>query len=208
MKELLWMFISLAILCIYSEAAKAQSDLSKVEVGAQFTLIHTSLNSTTEPGLGGRLTFNVTDHVALEAEVNFFPREDGVSTNLTGGRITQGLFGVKAGKRFEKVGVFAKVRPGFISYGRTITGVNANLPPPSGFQFGRTTYFAIDIGGVVELYPSRRVIIRFDAGDTIIRYPAQDVPSPLQVFPPPPPTHIPGFHKHNFQFSSGVGIRF
>lgn len=102
MKELLWMFISLAILCIHSEAAKAQSGPSKVELGTQFTLIHTSLNSRTEPGFGGRLTFNATDHIALEAEVNFFPREDRVSPILSRGRITQGLFGVKAGKRFQK----------------------------------------------------------------------------------------------------------
>jgi len=31
-------------------------------------------------------------------------------------------------------------------------------------------YFSMDVGGVVEFYPSRRIVTRPDIGDTIIRY--------------------------------------
>ena len=31
-------------------------------------------------------------------------------------------------------------------------------------------YFSMDVGGVVEFYPSRRIVTRLDIGDTIIRY--------------------------------------
>jgi hypothetical protein len=218
MKKLYLAVISAALLSTHGGPAKAQSSPSKIEVGAHFTLIHTGLGSRTEPGFGGRFTFNATGNIAFEAEVNLLPRETKINVITTDLRVlanlmsagpaAQGLFGVKAGKRFRKFGLFGKVRPGFISYGRTITGVNVNLPPPSGFQYGRPTHFALDLGGVLEFYPSRRLVIRFDGGDTLIRYPARDIPSPLQVFPPPPPIHINAFYRHNFQFSSGIGIRF
>src|SRR5687767_13394438 len=84
---------------------------SKVEVGVHFTSLAPSypagpgglgvLSGTNEAGFGGRFTFNLTKNVALEAEGNFFPHE--FSTDFAhGGRLLQGHFGVKAGKRFGK----------------------------------------------------------------------------------------------------------
>jgi hypothetical protein len=67
---------------------------------------------------------------------------------------------------------------------------------------------------VIELYPTKRTIIRFDAGDTIIRLGARNiaatqVPAPgslapirLVVIPASAET------THNFQGSIGVGFRF
>lgn len=49
-------------------------------------------------------------------------------------------------------------------------------PPPTGsifpeseFRPRRLTHPAMDLGGVLEFYPSRRLITRFDAGVTLMR---------------------------------------
>src|SRR6185295_14071423 len=119
---------------------------------------------------------SVVEVFMLEAEGNFFPRD----SVLDGGKKTQGFFGVKAGKRFEKFGVFAKARPGFVNYSRgdyQFAGACiAVFPPPIGcYQPVSRTNFAIDVGGVFEYYPSKRTIVRFDVGDTIVHLPARNV---------------------------------
>jgi hypothetical protein len=59
--------------------------------------------------------------------------------------------------------------------------------------------------------PTKRTIVRFDAGDTIGRMPAQNV----AVFFPPAPPAVPfvvfpesAQITHNFQGSVGFGFRF
>lgn len=68
----------------------------------------------------------------------------------------------------------------------------------------RSTHFSMDLGGVVEVYPSRRVIVRFDAGDTIVRYGPRDF---LDFAHTPAFFRVPARSTHNFQFSSGVSFR-
>src|SRR5437879_13727587 len=97
-----------------SEKVSAQSETPKVEIGIQFSRIRFSELVVTEPGFGGRFTYNINKHVAVEAEGNFFPRKikDSFGETLQGGRKTQGLFGVKLGARRRRMGLFGKVRPG------------------------------------------------------------------------------------------------
>jgi hypothetical protein len=165
----------------------------------------------TETGFGGRFAFNLSDSVALESEVNYFPTSDGVSTALRG-RILQGQFGVKAGRRFQRFGFFGKARPGLFSFSRAIKLVGTTPFTFFGrefqlgiFETGRRSVFSMDLGGVFELYPSRRTVVRFDAGDTIIHYGSRSVEGftlSLNVVTSPPET------RHNFQFSTGFGFRF
>ncbi len=191
----------------------------KFEVAAQFASLNIDHSSRTAPGLGTRLTYNVVPNIALEAELNHFPEPNQGTSRLGSGRITQGLFGLKAGKRFETFGVFGKVRPGLVSFGQTILGSRFENGRFTSIS-GRTTHSALDVGGVVEFYPSRRLVTRFDIGDTIIRHPC---PTPTFPFPtegdlfnpcplgplttiaPPPKQYLT---EHNFQFNSSVGFRF
>ena len=165
----------------------------------------------TETGFGGRFAFNLSDSVALESEVNYFPTSDGISTAL-GGRVLQGQFGVKAGHRFRRFGFFGKARPGLVSLSRAFKLVGTTPFTFFGRQFqmgvfelGRRNLFSMDLGGVFELYPSRRTVIRFDAGDTIIHYGPRSVQGfsvSMSIVTSPPET------RHNFQFSTGFGLRF
>jgi hypothetical protein len=92
------------------------------------------------------------------------------------------------------------------------------VPDPSNptFPFDfiphRLNSFATDIGGVLEFYPSKRIVTRFDAGDTIIHFNSRQVQafsfdSTTGTFTPIPFTQ-PSRTAHNFQFMASVGFRF
>jgi hypothetical protein len=209
------------VFILLSAAARAQEhDAPKVEVGAQFSSLSITPpsfgNTENAAGFGGRVTYNISDNFAVEAEGNFYPR--GLSsTYVMGGRAEQMQFGVKVGKRFEKFGVFAKARPGFVSFDNTlrvsqapVTGGGGIIDIVTAFTDERKTHFSTDVGGVLELYPSRRVSVRFDFGDTIIRYGEHDEVE--SVFRDPFFEDVlvkaPAVFRHNFQFTAGVAYRF
>jgi len=208
------------------QQAQAQAeDAPRFEVGAQFSSLTIneppfSDNFRTEPGFGGRFTVNLTDYLAAEAQVDFYPNDnEPFGTAYTGGRTTTGFFGAKVGKRYERFGIYGKVRPGFVRFGRTLSGfTGGTITPPDSFpffqpEFRARTEFATDVGGVLEFYPTRRIVTRFDIGDTIIRYQDRTVGFPTFAPGPPPIAAIrfqtlPGETQHNFQFSAGIGFRF
>ncbi len=190
-------FLLAAFFIINKQAALAQSEESKVEVGMHFTTLRLTEFDKTDPGVGGRVAFNLNKYLAIEGELNFLPRDLIISDNRT-----LGLFGVKAGWRSDRFGVFGKARPGFVHFSRTEVPVVcvASDPPPLSCTVGGTTPFAFDLGGVFEVYPSRHTVLRFDGGDTMIRY------KRFRGF------SLGGglehFISHNPQFSVGVGYRF
>lgn len=221
MKRNALVLLALSMLLLVNPSARAQSgddeEVSKIEIGAHVTGFGLNLGFETdvEPGFGGRLTYNLNNSFALEAEGNFFPR-DRFRDLRASGRAFQGFFGVKAGKRYKTFGIFAKARPGFMSFseGRFELVPNGAVFDPSlplEFRRSRLTHFVTDVGVVVEFYPSRRVFARIDAGDTIIRYGKLTVNSPL-ANPGEPfvlvPFTFPAETTHNPQVTAGVGFRF
>src|SRR4051812_5773934 len=97
-------FSAVALLLAAPTAAHAQSLDKKAEVGGQVTVV-TANPEGGSVGLGGRVGYNINDNFALEGEVNAFPDASAV----------EGLFGLKAGVRSDRAGIFAKVRPGFLA---------------------------------------------------------------------------------------------
>src|SRR5215217_8434006 len=97
------------VICLVQLQALAQSEeLPKFEVAGEFTTLEREAFSQrrTEPGIGGRFTYNLNEVVSFEAAGYFFPKRCFQCRN--GGNIQEGLAGVKVGKRFEKWGIFAK----------------------------------------------------------------------------------------------------
>jgi hypothetical protein len=233
LKRLLLLLTAIMIaFSLHTSQAQAQGE-KKFEVGGQFSLLRVetltadstgivcvtipcptiafSHGNETELGFGPRIGYNATSYLTLEAELNFFPRD----RDLEGGRKVQGLFGAKVGKRFDKAGIFAKARPGFVRFsrgdyqGRPTALCPAVFPPPIGcFQPVAKTNFAIDIGGVAELYPSKNTIIRFDAGDTIIRFGNRRVAATSNTLTSLVVVPLASQTKHNLQASVGFGFRF
>lgn len=228
LRAILLTLVFVAVFIFSLAEVRAQSDEKRFEIGAQisvlqvptrtitnFALATSSEDQATEYGFGGRIGYNLSRNFAIEAEGNFFPRD----RDVQGGRKIQGLFGVKAGKKFDKVGVFAKARPGFIRFEKgdyrpaPVVCILIFPPPLACFQPVAKTNFAFDVGGVIELYPSARTIIRFDGGDTIIRFGRRNVAAANPAFPPPSGLNLVALPvaaetKHNFQGSVGVGFRF
>lgn len=193
--------------------ARAQESPT-LEIGAHVTALNLGDFSLRVPdlgklerGAGGRVTYNLNDAVALEAEYNIFPRDfritlpnlgQLVTRRLTRDRVDQFMLGIKAGTRFDRFGLFAKVRPGYVRSKLEDETINTN--PSLNTLFRTSSGWALDMGIVLELYPSRHTMLRFDIGDTIIRYQTKSL--------------IPGaagaqkFTNHNLQVSAGVGLRF
>jgi len=202
------LFTLLLTLITFASVAVAQSKKDKIEIGVQstsLTLVHPDFPfDDTQGGIGGRLTYNFNRSIAAEAEINFFPQKQFILT--ADGSAIQAQFGVKLGKRFEKFGLFAKVRPGFLSVNRVGSLLpGSQLPDGSlDFKIEREEFFTLDTGGVFEFYPSSRTVVRFEAGDTAIRHPARFG----QIsFPGPVVAIRPAKFTHNFQFTAGVGFR-
>jgi len=172
--------------------AQSKSETPKIEIGAQYTLLRINgfgPNDATDSGVGGRITYNINRKVGVEGEYNFFPQGRinfaNPSSILDSDR-SQGLFGLKyAIGRTERAAIFAKARPGFVRFSQGTPAVGTS---------SSQTQFALDYGGVVELYPARAFALRFDVGDTVIRY-----DNPVFVNP---------FFTHNLQISTGVALRF
>ncbi len=208
-------------LLLINQRASAQTETPRYEVGAQFTSLTKPGfgQSRTDPGFGGRFTYNITDYLAVEAETNFFPEKSTFNVPAENeGRAVEGLFGVKAGKRFSKFGIYGKARPGFISFSQGKQEAfplanSSNQFPIFDVRRSRLTNFATDVGGVLEFYPSRHIVTRFEAGDTIIRYRNRTI-NDITGFDPATgqysfgPVTIQGDTRSNFQFSAGVGYRF
>ncbi len=200
-KQGMVVFVVLLCASFSLQAGPRKEKLRRWEFGGHYTLLNIPSNRVgcggcraNNSGFGGRLGYNFYSWLGVESEINFFPDPGQGATNLDGGRITQGLFGVKAGVRRQKWSLFAKARPGFVSFGRAIVDVFPT-PPPFSFGFGRITHYAIDVGGIVQYHLSSRTAIRFDLGDTIVRYGGQRGITPT-------------VRVNNFQLATGIVFRF
>ncbi len=154
----------LLILFVFSgHAWTAEREMPRFEIGPLFSLAQT-VSSGPEvwrdyiKGYGGRLTANLHPNIAVELQGSAYP------TIHSNGSSVRGSGHLKATLRFEKkarINVFAIAGPGF-SKDETVCcgGHLANYDE---------TRFALNIGGGIELVPSRKFAIRFDVTDFAIR---------------------------------------
>jgi len=188
----------------------AQEEPAPWEAGVHFTAVQLTDHSRADIGGGVRIGRNLTRYLGLEGEVNFFgrdlKREQGVCSPdsrfcsraptlpvFTDRRI-QGLFGVKAGLRAGRFGFFGKMRPGFYHFRNRFEVVCVAAPCPP-LESGKSQ-FALDFGGILEFYTSRRLALRLDAGDTYVHGTGVDA------------VPLAGPLGHNFQLQAGVSFRF
>jgi len=215
MKKTHLMVAVLSVFLMQSQTRSQSTELPKFEAAGEFTMLQREafVEGREAPGFGGRFTYNLNRAISLETAGYFFPQQCGECANQ--GTVTEVLGGVKIGKRFEHWGIFGKARPGVISFSRGRFDV---VPDPSNptFPFNfiphRLNAFAADIGPVLEFYPSKRIVTRFDAGDTIIHFSSRQVQAfsfdqTTGTFTPIPFTQ-PSRTIHNIQFMASVGFRF
>ena len=127
LSSVLLLCFSCLVLQAQNKTVSADEKFPTYEIGGQIFSFH-GHELGYGWGAGGRFTYYFNNQIAFDSDVNFFLPDEGPPY------ATQGLFGIKAGKRTKHVGIFAKVRPGF----------QTNLVVNDRDQ----TRFALDVGGV------------------------------------------------------------
>jgi Outer membrane protein beta-barrel domain len=153
-------------------------------------------------GFGGYATYRFWRALYLDGDVLYFLQDTHGTTNLYGGPVLQGLLGMKGGIRRNHVGFFGKVRPGFQSYAQAVETIATRPLGSVEYMYGRSTNFALDLGGIVEFYPAERKTLRIEAGDSHIFF----SPHTVRVNGTSLRYDL-GMH-HTIQFAFGYGWRF
>jgi Outer membrane protein beta-barrel domain len=117
-------------------------------------------------GLGAYASYRFWRVLYFDSDVLYFPQDTHGPTSLYGGPVLQGLFGLKGGIRRNDFGFFGKVRPGFQSYAQALEVIASQPSGTPNYIYGRSTNFALDLGGIVEFYPTERGTLRIEAGDS------------------------------------------
>jgi hypothetical protein len=145
-------------------------------------------------GAGFNFNYNFNRAFSFDSAVNFLPGQAGTQGMM------QGLFGVKLGERWNRWGLFAKVRPGFVYYNQAWSGGAS----PTTTSLSR---FVWDFGGVAEVYTRHHGTFRVDLGTTLVRYLSDRTDTRM--------TEIGGVisnqyynNQGNLQFSTGYVYRF
>jgi len=183
----------------------AQSLARRFEIGAELAVLRLSDFGVTSKGVGGRASVDLSRWLTVEGEASFFPHDDLLigQTDLPQGphvayhrRRAEAFFGPKAGYRGDRFGVFGKVRPGFVRLthkGMGCVGQVCSLMLLALPEY--RTEFALDYGGILDIYLSRHTLARIDLGDVMIRH---------RSWAPP----CTSCTSHNFTSRMGIGFRF
>ncbi len=143
-------------------------------------------------------------HLDLEAAGVRLPHDDFTRDYQDGGQQTLALGGIKTGFRRDRLGLFLKVRSGAIRFSHTFAGSSyATLDEYlDDFEGHPTWQPVLDLGGVVEVYPVRHLVLRAEAGPTEIFYRATTFGLAGQSYP------IDGAHASSLLLLFGGGLRF
>lgn len=205
-----WPYVA-TVLCAWAlgaTVANAQPASSRLEIGGQVNVLRLSDSSDTTVGIGGRVTYDVASWWSVEGEYQFFPDDTlSLTSRVDDGRAlgiayqrrrSTMLAGVKAGYRGERFGVFGKARPGVTVL--SDRGVDCRGDACALVLLAVPDYrpeFALDLGGVVEWYPSPRWVARVDVGSLIVRHRSSA-----------PPCGAGTCTTGNLAASAGLGLRF
>ena len=91
------------------------------------------------------------------------------------------------------------MRPGFVRLSDQCVDCVGEVCALATMLLARPVYrteFALDLGAVLEFYPSARTVARVDFGDTMIRHRSQAAPP------------CSNCTSHNFASRIGIGFRF
>ena len=206
MKTQPWVVASLVVvLAFVAGSAAAQTAEKRLEVGGHVSALRIGEIGNTNAGIGGRVSYDVFRWLAVDGQVDYFPKDRldvGNGPIVTLGlhyyrRRLEGFVGPKIGLRRERFGLFGTVRPGFAHL--TDTGMKCTGEMCALALFVRPDYqteFALNYGGIFELYPTARAVLRFDAGSTAFRHRSIGVPPCRECT------------TQNFATSLGMGFKF
>lgn len=163
---------------VIRDESEREPQRSPLDMGILFSLdqrVHQEdYQIAPERGGGAWVSYNFSRYVSLDGTAFYSPQDDHFAFPQDGGRDFMALGGAKAGIRRDRLGYFVKVRPGMIQFSRT-NYYQDFFSKPQVFLYAKTTDFALDTGGVLEVYPVRHFILRAEAGNAFIHYHGADL---------------------------------
>jgi len=176
-----------------------------VGVAAYAPVFATAADVIKAARVGGFTSFPLTTWVDGDVGAEVYLHTDNSHSAYEGGRISQGMAGVKIGRRNGRLGYFGKIRAGVQSYSQgLIQQADFDQPPPYPHPVdGRRYRPILDVGTVIETTLSARLVWRVDVSDIITFYPAKtvaigDTPVAQRSFAP----------SDTVTVTTGVGWRF
>jgi hypothetical protein len=168
--------------------------LRRFEIGGQISDIRlfpcdeSKFCPTPQLALGPTFSWNISPHFAVGSTASFFTSVDksqGVSIpgDVVGGRPAEILFDARASLRARRYAFFLNASPGMLSWSKAPTGFKIT-PISDGYgvtaEYGRSTFFATELGGGMDLSLTSRLHARANLGDLLIRYvaPPSYLPNP------------------------------
>jgi hypothetical protein len=116
----------------------------------------------------------------------------------------EGLFGATVGPRVGPARPFAKGRAGFLNIREASHPFACILifPPPLSCELGAgRTLPVFDIGGGLELFPTRRTFVRVETSDRVLKYPGPALAKRGAILED-------AFFSHDLRVAAGAGLRF
>ena len=145
----------------------AWKDDPRYSFGVQYVSMQFPLDSETcykckqvYSGYGFDFDYRLTKYAWIDLSANLFPGSGSYGEH---GGAQETLAGFKFGKTLGNWAIYSNLRNGFIHYDKA-------LVPGSTAVYEDVWRYALDLGGTVEYATSRRSVLRFNAGTTLIHY--------------------------------------
>jgi hypothetical protein len=178
--------VAVLLSCLVTSGALS----AQTHAGVRYSALAQEYPDQTRSGVGAFVVFTPRDWLGIDVSTDWFLAED------VGGAAWQVLAGPRAGVRWRDLGLFGRIRPGFVRFSERFFKPNIAciliFPPPEACLAPHTN-LALDVGGTVEVPVGPRTRVRLDLGDTLIGVDRG--------------TLEPEW-THNLQFGAGVGWRF
>jgi hypothetical protein len=171
----------------------------------QFAGVTSNEFSGTDRGFGGLFSWHRLGPIAVEAEMNYYPKNLTLKGGapFSRGRV-EGLFGISAGPLLGRMRPFGTFRTGFVTF-RSAPGplaCPAIFPPTLSCELARgEAVIATVVGGGVEAFPIRHVVVRIELGDRLTNYPGPTIDASGEA-------HSMAFWSNEFRLVAGAGVRF
>lgn len=176
-----------SLLCVVPLASARDRSLG-VDASFQVGVLSLSEEIGEKPlGIGGRVGYELLPFLFLDGEAMHFPENPSGNFGQT-----LVLGGIRLGKNFDRIGIYAKARSGVVHFGGGDFGM----------RMADKTHPAVDLGGIVEYHVNKNVFVRVDMGECIILFDNSPYRSAIS----------PGVArlgtKHNLLAEFGIGVRF
>lgn len=194
--------LTLTVVAGAALCGSANAGQNRTDAGVRVVLTDYSQFDERDVGVGADVSFRLTDWLAADVQVTFFPGDLGDVVPFSGSR-TEGLAGIRFGPRFGRTGIFAVVRPGLVRFAEAPDPIAciAIFPPPLVCSLAQgKTVFALNYGGGFDTVVGERMVVRMEIGDLMLKYPGPGIGRD-GVFE----THL---WSHNLRATASVGLGF